>query len=374
MKNLLTAILLLSMSTAYAGNYTYQQGGRVSFGWNSGDVVALFSTSGTIMKATVTNVDGNDSHWCDVGGNGWAYASNVTYYCFAPYSLYHKLAQSPYTALPVTYTNQTQSANDNAGHLATVDYMTAQATSTSDALSISYTHLGSIMRIAAYVPEGKTFSSLALTTKDNTAWFTEEATINATNNTITPTKTTTTATLSLNNITVASGDSLITYLMLPPTDLTSRSLLLTLSATDGTALQTYLDGTNMLASKVYPVSVGEKNYFRIQPDNGGTGGGNQEVLSLALGIEDEVTDDNQILTATAYAPDFNADTQNVIKPFLLGDANLDGTVDVTDVVMVVNHYQAETTDELDFNVCDIDGDGIIDVTDVVGIVNIYHNK
>lgn len=374
MKKFLTAILLLSMSTAYAGNYVYQQSGKIAFGWQTSDVFTVFSVANTVMRIVTKSVDNVDAHYATTVHIGWAFPPNSTFYSLYPYSSSYKINTTPYTALPVAYTNQTQTANGNTEHLAAADYMTAQAASTSDALSISYTHLGSIMRIAAYVPEGKTFSSLTLTTKDNTAWFAEEATVNATNNTITPTKTTTTATLSLNNITVASGDSLITYLMLPPTDLTGRSLLMTLSATDGTALQTYLDGTNMLASKVYPVSVGEKNYFRIQPDNGGTGGGNQEVLSLALGIEDEVTDDNQILTATAYAPDFNADTQNVIKPFLLGDANLDGTVDVTDVVMVVNHYQAETTDELDFNVCDIDGDGIIDVTDVVGIVNIYHQR
>lgn len=374
MKKLLTAILLLSMSVAHAGNYAYQPDGRMSFEWNSNEAVELFSTAGTIMKATIVSVDDNDKHWCNASGNGWAFASNVTFYCFAPYSLYHKLAQSPYTALPVTYTNQTQSANDNTEHLAAVDYMTAQTASTDDALSITYNHLGCIMRIAAYVPEQKTFSSLTLTTKDNTVWFAEEATVNATDNTVTPTETTTTATLSLNNITVASGDSLTTYLMLPPTDLTGKSLLLTATAKDGTTLQTYIEGCNMLAGKVYPVNVGEKNYFRTSADNGTTGGDDPQVLSLRLDIEDNVTTDNQILAATAYAPDFALDTENEVKPFLLGDANLDGTVDVTDVVLVVNHYQADTTDELDLNVCDIDGDGVIDVTDVVGIVNIYHSK
>ena len=375
MKKLLTAILLLSMSVAHAGNYAYQPDGRMSFEWNSNEAVELFSTAGTIMKATIVSVDDNDKHWCNASGNGWAYASNVTFYCFAPYSLYHKLAQSPYTALPVTYTNQTQSANGNTEHLAAVDYMAAQTASTDDALSIPYNHLGCIMRIAAYVPEGKTFSTLMLTTKDNTAWFAEEATINATNNTITPTETTTTATLSLNNITVASGDSLITYLMLPPTDLTGKSLLLTATAKDGTTLQTYIEGCNMLAGKVYPVNVGEKNYFRTSADNGTTGGDDPQVLSLNLGFDEQYAPtDNQILIATTYAPDFAFDTENTMKPFLLGDANFDGTVDVTDVVLVVNHYQADTTDELDLNVCDIDGDGVIDVTDVVGIVNIYHSK
>ena len=336
MKKLLTAILLLSMSVAHAGNYAYQPDGRMSFEWNSNEAVELFSTAGTIMKATIVSVDDNDKHWCNASGNGWAYASNVTFYCFAPYSLYHKLAQSPYTALPVTYTNQTQSANGNTEHLAAVDYMAAQTASTDDALSIPYNHLGCIMRIA---------------------------------------ETTTTATLSLNNITVASGDSLITYLMLPPTDLTGKSLLLTATAKDGTTLQTYIEGCNMLAGKVYPVNVGEKNYFRASEDSGNTGGDDPQVLSLNLGFDEQYAPtDNQILIATTYAPDFNLDTENTMKPFLLGDANFDGTVDVTDVVLVVNHYQADTTDELDLNVCDIDGDGVIDVTDVVGIVNIYHSK
>ena len=230
------------------------------------------------------------------------------------------------------------------------------------------------MRIAAYVPETKTFSSLKLTTKDNTAWFAEEATMNATNNTMSVTATAPTATLTLNNITVEAGDSLIAYIMMAPTDLTGRSMQMSINATDGSALQTYIAGVNIKAGKVYPVSVGSENYFRIKNDNNGADDDTNEVLSLQLDIENSQPTDNQITTATAYAPDFTPDTESEIKPFLLGDVNLDGTVDVTDVVIVVNHFQSETTDELDFNVADINGDGVIDVTDVVGIVNIYHRR
>jgi hypothetical protein len=149
---------------------------------------------------------------------------------------------------------------------------------------------------------------------------------------------------------------------------------LSINADDGTALQTYIAGVNIQAGRVYPVSVGNENYFRIKNDNSGADEDTNEVLSLQLDIEDNGTTDNQITTATAYAPDFTPDAENKMTPFLLGDVNLDGTVDVTDVVIVVNHFQSETTDELDFNVADIDGDGVIDVTDVVGIVNIYHRR
>lgn len=375
MKQTLTAILLLTMSVTYAGNYVYQLDGRMSLAWNNGDEAALFSTAGTIIKTAVVYVDNDDKHWCNMNANGWAFASNVIYYCEAPYSLYHKLAQSHYTALPIKYTGQAQRSNNNTEHLAAADYMTAQATSTADALSIEYTHLGGIMRIAAYVPETKTFSSLTLATKDNTAWFAEEATMNATNNTMTPTATAASATLSLNNITVAAGDSLIAYLMTAPADLSGKSIMITLNADDGSALQAYAKGCNMKAEHVYPLSIGRENYFRTQrPTTPDEDSDTEEILSLQLNIEDNGTTDNQITTATAYAPDFAPDAENKMTPFLLGDVNLDGTVDVTDVVIVVNHFQNDTTDELDFNVADIDGDGVIDVTDVVGIVNIYHRR
>ena len=374
MRKILTAILLLSLSTMQAGNYIYQPDGRMSFEWNTKDVAALFSTAGTIMELTVKAVNESDSHYSTLEQEGWALASSVTYYGSYPYSVYHKLAQSPYTALPISYTNQTQTANNNTAHLAAADFMTAQAESSEDALSVTYTHLGCIMRIAAYVPETKTFSSLTLTTQDNTAWFAEEATIDATDNTMTTAQLAATATLALNNITVQEGDSLIAYMMMPPTDMSDRSLQLSVNATDGSALQTYIVGCNMQAARVYPVSVGKENYFRIQSTGNGSGNETQNALSLPFGIEDKAATANQIFTATAYAADFAPDTENAMTSFLLGDVNFDGVVNVTDAVMVINHYQARTTEELDFNVSDVNGDNVINVTDAVGIINIYQSR
>ena len=374
MRQILTAILWLCMGAAFAGSYVYQQNGAVSFGWQKSDESALFTPEGTIVRYKTESVE-NDNHYAVMRNSVIALKSNINIYGCFPYARKYLLENQSYTALSIAYVNQTQAQNANTEHLAAADYMTAQATSTANALSITYTHLGSIMRIAAFVPETKTFSSLTLTTKDNTAWFAEEATMNATNNTMTPTATAASATLSLNNITVEAGDSLIAYLMTAPADLSGKSIVITLNADDGSALQAYAKGCNMKAGHVYPLSIGKENYFRTQrqttPDEESD---TEEILSLQLNIEDNGTTDNQITTATAYAPDFAADAENKMTPFLLGDVNLDGTVDVTDVVIVVNHFQSETTDELDFNVADIDGDGVIDVTDVVGIVNIYQRK
>ena len=371
MSKVLTIALLFVLQTGFAAIYKYQQNGGVSFEWQNTDVASLFSTSGTIMEISAVSVDDVDKHRVTMSNNGWAFVPNVTYYGSYPYSVYHKLAQSPYTALPISYNQQTQMANDNTAHLTAVDYMTAQTASSANALSISYTHLGSIMRIAAYIPEAKTFSSLILSTKDNSAWFAAKATMNTTNNTISATEVVSTATLTLNNITVASGDSLIAYMMMPPTDLSGKSIMLSLNATDGSALQTYIAGVNIQAGKVYPVSVGKENYFKVS--SSGSNDNSEEVLSLQADMGEKRTTE-QITTATAYATDFTLDAENELKPFLLGDVNLDGVVNVTDAVIVINHYQARTTEELDFNVSDVNGDNNINVTDAVGIINIYQSR
>ena len=373
MRKVLTIALLFVLQTGFAAIYKYQQSGGVSFEWKNTDVASLFSTSGTIIEISATEVDSSDKHKVCMRNNGWAFVPNVTYYGCYPYSVYYKLAQSPYTALPINYYQQVQEANANSEHLTRVDYMTAQTASTSDALSLSYTHLGCIMRIAAYVPEAKTFSSLTLSAKDNSAWFTSEATMNATNNTISATATIAKATLTLNNITVAAGDSLIAYMMLPPTDLSGKAIMISLNATDGSALQTYIAGVNTQAGKVYPVSVGKENYFKVSATS--TSDDNtEEVLSLQAAFEENEVTDTQITTATAYASDFTPDAVNKFTPFLLGDVNFDGKVNVTDAVIVINHYQARTTEELDLNVSDINGDNNINVTDAVGIINIYQNR
>ena len=361
------------MQMAGAGEYIYQQNGKLLYLWSATDVTELYTTNGTIMRFAVEDVVENDNHYAIVKQEGWALVANTSYYGCYPYSLYHKLTQSPYTALPIAYTNQTQVANGNTEHLAAYDFMTAHGTTSDDALSLAYTHLGSVLRIAAYIPEDKTFSSLTLSAKDNSAWFISEATMNATNNTINATETVSTATLTLNNITVEAGDSLIAYMMLPPTDLSGKTIMLSLNATDGTALQTYIAGVNIQAGKVYPVSVGKENYFKVSIANNNANN-SLEVLSLQTDFEENEVTDTQITTATAYAPDFTLDTVNKFKPFLLGDVNFDGTVDVTDAVLIINHYQARTTEQLDFNVSDVNGDSVIDVTDAVGIINIYQNR
>jgi hypothetical protein len=55
---------------------------------------------------------------------------------------------------------------------------------------------------------------------------------------------------------------------------------------------------------------------------------------------------------------------------LTGDANGDGTVDVADVVAIVNQILGQPDDSFVIEAADMDGDGKVDVADVVATVNV----
>lgn len=366
---LIVFVLACYMETMLATNLALNEDGRVVVTWNSKDVVGFYTTDGTRIRTTVSSIDGYDAHRVNLTGNGVYMTSNATYYGYYPYSSDYLMNQNVMTALPVSYTDQLQSANDNLDHLAKYDYMVSQTTTTETEASFTFAHYGSIIRFACYVPTEMTFNSLEISAKTGEDLFTTEANMNLPNQTITSTSKSNKATLTLNNITVEAGDSLIAYMMLPPTNLNGKAMMLSLNATDGSALQTYIAGVNTQAGKVYPVSVGKENYFKVIASSNNNDN-NQEVLSLQAGFE-EKSATALINTITAYSTDFTLDSENKFKPFLLGDVNFDGKVNVTDVIIVTNHYLKDRTNELDLNVSDINGDNKINVTDVIGITNIY---
>ena len=367
-------LYILSMLVCYvvmlhADNLAYNQYGKVVATWALGDKFGIYTSSGSRIFFGVKEIDSKNKHNAILDGYGWKTVSNSTYYGYYPYNTNYVSNGNVMTALPVSYIGQTQTSNANLDHLAKYDYMVSQTTTTETEASFTFAHYGSIIRFACYVPTEMTFNSLEISSKTGEDLFTTEANMNLPSQAITSTSKSNKATLTLNDITVEAGDSLIAYMMLPPTNLNGKAMMLSLNATDGSALQTYIAGVNTQAGKVYPVSVGKENYFKVSASSNNNDN-NQEVLSLQAGFE-EKSATALINTITAYSTDFTLDSENKFKPFLLGDVNFDGKVNVTDVIIVTNHYLKDTTNELDLNVSDINGDNKINVTDVIGITNIY---
>ena len=80
-----------------------------------------------------------------------------------------------------------------------------------------------------------------------------------------------------------------------------------------------------------------------------------------------------------YNPDNPADPfgntgQTSVDTGRKGDVNWDGVVNISDAVLLVNHYLNGTVDELPISSADVNGDGEVNISDVVEIVNLYLNN
>ena len=60
-----------------------------------------------------------------------------------------------------------------------------------------------------------------------------------------------------------------------------------------------------------------------------------------------------------------------IQTHMKGDVNMDGVIDVTDAVVVINAYLSDDTSSISLALADMNNDGVIDITDAVAIINIY---
>ena len=84
----------------------------------------------------------------------------------------------------------------------------------------------------------------------------------------------------------------------------------------------------------------------------------------------------QVLAASGD-PEDPADPESAggdIQTLLTGDANGDGSVDVTDAVAVINAYLTSDQSSINTGVADVNHDEVIDITDAVAIINLYLNS
>lgn len=72
-------------------------------------------------------------------------------------------------------------------------------------------------------------------------------------------------------------------------------------------------------------------------------------------------------------PEMAGDQDNVDQG-RRGDLNEDGVVNISDAVLLINHYLNGTTGQLTIGVADVNNDGEINISDAVEIVNRYLNN
>lgn len=234
----------------------------LAFKWTQGDLVGVFAKDpeqGNGGQLSMTMVGGDDTgKKAYFSRTGYQLEEGATFVSYYP--LLDKVTARP--DIPIDYLNQEQAANGSYSHLAKYDYLvsdpvTIEKTNTADFL---FHHQGAILRLFIDMPEADTYSSVTLSTDD--AAFTTKATMDLFNETevIQPMTKSNSVTLNFaDNVvsTTADNKCLEAWIMVSPTDFTSRTMTVTVKSATGKndVVYTVNPGKNFVKGKAYQIKV-----------------------------------------------------------------------------------------------------------------------
>lgn len=353
-------IILLALfcyvSSVFAIDYTYQNGTGVSCAWSSTDVIGFYTPESTLIRSKVSSYDSKDALFSMLG---WELSQNYDYTGFAPYYRYPSGTST--SQLPVSFANQSQTANNSLTHLTAYDFMATKGRSTSTNAEFTFSHLASILRIEWTMSEAATLTSLTLSS--NNSIFTTDAYLNLTTQSLVPKTKSTEYKLNLSNITIAKSGTLIAYLMIAPTDCSSETLTFTLQTTEGKTITAEMNGCNILAGKTYPITI-----------NGGAVTPPKNTSKIVSRTVRKVLGASSLAYPLAHITDFPIDTTNKFAQPLVGDANGDGKLTLYDVAIIISYLNKENPLHFNMKGADITNDGKIDKSDINAIKELLLNK
>lgn len=203
----------------------------LSFTWSDGDATGVYSTTDGFARFNLVTGDGLSNATFD--GGGFSLTDGSTYYAFYPY----EMSASDKTAIPLTFSGQSVTADNDMTSPMTKDYMWASAVSDEGNAAFSFSHIGAFLRMKISLPEGTNIDKVELMPMYDEV--PQTMTFDITNQT--PTASTSSPVLSITTtgVTVPAGDVATVWAVMPPKSF----------ATDNFAVQV-TSGTNVYSARI----------------------------------------------------------------------------------------------------------------------------
>jgi len=306
------------------------------FSWAANDTVGIFPNEGAQAYFPMTSGAGTKS--ANFTGGGWALKDASTYAAYYPFIGDFYLNKN---AIPVDYTGQVQMGDASTAHLGAYDYMAAApSTPKNGNVSFAFKHLGALVQLKLTFPQATTLKSVTLTTESEAFAVNGKVDIMANTLDITPVTSTKEVTLEVKNIATTEANQAVTlYMMLPPIDLTGKTLKAVVKTNISTEEVT-LESKNFQAGKAYALSG------TLKDPNGGTVAGNgtykDGVVSIATAgtMKKLLGDDYLKITSLKVVGPINGDDVYYLRKMLGGsefsDADLGklSTLDLSEASIV----------------------------------------
>lgn len=218
----------------------------LSFKWSAGDQTGVYSTASGFALFNLTSGEGTGSAQFD--GGGFSLTDGATYYSFFPYAA----AATDMTAIPVDYTGQTLTEDNDMVSPMTKDYMYASAVSDAGNALFHYNHVGSFVRTQLTMPASIAVESVDFIPMYEEVVQTGTVDITSVAGPVTPATTSPKMSLTLTGVNVPSLGVLTLWGSMAPHDFSGTNEAVAIVAHSGENIYTTrVAGKNLVAGKAY---------------------------------------------------------------------------------------------------------------------------
>ena len=218
----------------------------LTFTWSDGDKTGVYSSIDGFALFNLTSGAGTSSATFD--GGGFTLTDGATYYSFFPYAA----AATDKTAVPVDFTGQTLTQDDDMVSPMAKDYLYASAVADEGSALFNYSHIGSFVRTKLTMPASTSVESVDFIPMY--AELTQQGTVDVTaaGNPLTATVTSPKMTLALSGVDVPSSGELTLWGAMAPQDLSTTTEAVAIVAHSGANIYSArVAGKNLQAGKAY---------------------------------------------------------------------------------------------------------------------------
>ena len=214
----------------------------VIFTWAKDDTLGIFPSQGDQVSFAMDEGAGTAN--AVFSGGSWELKKSSTYYAYYPFSRKYFDGQSSKNKIWVNYKGQSQDGNNSTATIGKYDFMNAASTSPEEGrLLFEFSHLGALVQLSVTVPEKMTVKKMALATENEE--FLIEGYYNLEDEipVYVAERKSKVLSLAMKNVECEANATVTGYLMVPPTDLTGKTL----------TVRVY-DDRNKLYSYTYPAA------------------------------------------------------------------------------------------------------------------------
>lgn len=195
------------------------------FTWAENDTLGIFPSQGD--QVTFAMQTGAGTANAVFSGGSWELKKSSTYYAYYPFSRKYFDGQNSKNKIWVNYKGQSQDGNNSTAATGNYDFLNATGTAPENGrLVFEFTHMGAMVQLVANVPEKMVVKKMGLATENEEFMIEGYYNLEDETPTYVPVKKNKSLSLALKNVECEANTTVTGYLMVPPTDLTGKSLTL----------------------------------------------------------------------------------------------------------------------------------------------------